>query len=313
MMHESFHRVQPDLGIPLAMPHNHHLDSGTGRLWIRLEWRALLDAMARDEPLKSDALTDAFVFRAFRHSLFEHAAEEERQLELNEGLAEYTGLRLGGLEPEQQRAAAISALRGYERSSTLVRSFAYACGPVYGRLLDDAMPGWHRRVRKNTDLVELLQSALDYRAPKNLEDEAVRRAAVYDYDVLLAEESQRELAREDRLAQLRARYVDHPVLAIDLIGEHSYSFLPHDVHALDDIGTVYGGMRISGPWGILDAPGGALRIETARGVPRIVVPAPLNTDAQPIRGDGWILDLKPGWRLGPGPRAGDFLIERAQR
>ena len=88
LMHESFHRIQDSLGIPGMNPQNNHLAGADARIWLRLEFRALTEALLRTGEEKRRAVKHALVFRAKRHSLFPPAAEEERQLELNEGLAE---------------------------------------------------------------------------------------------------------------------------------------------------------------------------------------------------------------------------------
>jgi hypothetical protein len=85
LAHESFHRLQKDLGLPRDSPPNAHLDGAADRTWMRLEWRALARALAtRDR----EAVAAALAFRAKRN------VEEERLLEMNEGLAEYTGFAL---------------------------------------------------------------------------------------------------------------------------------------------------------------------------------------------------------------------------
>src|SRR6476619_4288973 len=47
MLHELFHRVQPELGLmaPGSAIQNAHLDTFDGRVWLRLEWRALVRAL----------------------------------------------------------------------------------------------------------------------------------------------------------------------------------------------------------------------------------------------------------------------------
>ncbi|MEO8577640.1 MAG: hypothetical protein ABI556_13100, partial [Gemmatimonadales bacterium] len=97
LMHESFHRIQKDLGIPATDPSNSHLATLDGRIWMRLEMRALTEALLRTGDVRTRALRDALIFRARRRSLAPRAGEDERQLELNEGLAEYTGLVTSGL------------------------------------------------------------------------------------------------------------------------------------------------------------------------------------------------------------------------
>ncbi len=45
MLHELWHRIQDDLGLPMSSPANAHLDTMEGRLWLQLEWRAMKKAL----------------------------------------------------------------------------------------------------------------------------------------------------------------------------------------------------------------------------------------------------------------------------
>ena len=47
MMHELFHHLQDELGLPGSNPTNAHLATLEGRFWLELEWRALQQALAR--------------------------------------------------------------------------------------------------------------------------------------------------------------------------------------------------------------------------------------------------------------------------
>src|SRR5262249_53468844 len=94
MLHELFHRVQPPLGLQVPAPPNQHLDSRDGRVLLQLEWRALREALKQSGDAQRSAIEDALVFRARREQLFATARLEERALEMNEGLAEYTGVKL---------------------------------------------------------------------------------------------------------------------------------------------------------------------------------------------------------------------------
>jgi hypothetical protein len=47
MLHELFHRIQPDLGVVTLSGKNAHLDTVEGRVWLRLEWRALARALGQ--------------------------------------------------------------------------------------------------------------------------------------------------------------------------------------------------------------------------------------------------------------------------
>jgi hypothetical protein len=312
MMHECFHRIAPGMGLSLAAPDNHHLDSAEGRIWLRLEFRALAAALEADEPLASEAVGDALVFRRARHRLFKPAYKEERDFVQNEGLAEYTGWRLGGLDAPARRRRAAASLRSYDNAPRLTRTFAYAAGPAYAELLDLARPDWRDGIGPTTDLGRLLERAIDYKRPSRIPEMAARRAEVYGGEEVRAEEDGKAVARQARQNELRARFVDGPRLELPVVGEFNISFGPHTIEALDGVGTFYGHLRAAGKWGILDAPEGALIVEPRRGPHVIYVRAPDDPAVRPAAGPGWTLELAEGWTIEPGPRRGDYVLVEAR-
>jgi hypothetical protein len=82
-------------------------------------------------------------------------------------------------------------------------------------------------------------------------------------------------------------------------------FDPRNLQPLGDAGTVYPNLRISDDWGILDTKNGALMKPDWSAV--IVVAPPASTGSS-LKGDGWTLELKPGWKIVPGTRKGDFTL-----
>jgi hypothetical protein len=312
MLHECFHRIQEGIGIPGANPANSHLDGRDGRVWLRLEWRALAEALIRRGEARRKAVEDALVFRAYRRSLVSGAAQQERALELNEGLSEYTGVKLCGWPAEIQADRAALRLEQDERSDSFVRAFAYASGPAYGLLLDESGVDWRRKLTPETDLGELLGKALDSALPADLAGEAARRASAYDGALVLAEEEARAEQQREALARNRSRFVDGPVLLLPLGENLNYTFDPYGVEDMGDLGTVYRPTRMTDVWGVLEASDGALlsrgkdgKLATAR------VPAPKEARSGPtISGEGWTLTLNPGWKLAPGPRPGDSTAAR---
>jgi hypothetical protein len=93
--HEMFHRIQPELHLNAPDTLNSHLDTAEGRLWLELEWRALAAALIESGQAQTQAISDALSFRNHRHEMFRGSAESERNLEIAEGIAEYTGLSAG--------------------------------------------------------------------------------------------------------------------------------------------------------------------------------------------------------------------------
>ena len=293
MMHELFRRIQPELGLPAANPANGHLDTRDGRLWLQLEWRALSRALAASGPERIEAIRDALRFRAERRRLFPGTAAEERALELNEGLAQYTGVRLCCGAPD-----AIRLLDQAPRAQSFVRSFAYASGPAYGLLLDDADPGWRKKVSAASDLGDMLAIA-----PAD-----ANRTSIYGGHALAAAEDERQRKRERLLSEYRARFVDGPVLVIKDSGKWQFTFDPLNVVPLPGHGSVYPNLRVTDAWGILTVTGGALMSGSFSSV---AVPAPRDPTARPLRGNGWTLQPNQGWRLAPGARPGDYVLTPA--
>lgn len=299
LAHEMFHRIQDELGLPGGSPENAHLDTRDGRVWLRLEWRALSEALMRTGDDRRTALADALAFRAHRRSLFPQRAEEERELELNEGLAEYTGFRLSGLpEPAMRHRAAVQ-LEDYDARATFVRNFAYASGPAYGLLLDAAGVRWRANLTSDDDLGELAAAAWNIETAALPEDELRRRAQRYDGWQVFEQEQRRHDQREAKLARFRQRFVDGPILILPASTDVRYSFNPNNVDAFEDRGTVYASILVTDAWGELAVEtGGALMIRGEDGrVDRFIVPAPDDADARPLRGDGWTLELADGWSI----------------
>jgi len=314
LMHESFHRIQPGLRHGGGDPLNNHLDSEAGRIWLRLEFRALAQALVRRDEPRALALEDALVFRVRRRALFPGAGAKESTFERNEGLAEYTGLRLCGLEgaPLCERAAA--RLKRDESSASFVRSFAYATGPAYGILLDELGADWRPSIDPKADLAALLAHAVEWKVPSDLAAEAEGRSARYDASQVAAAERTRAVERAALDARNRARFVDGPVLVLPCGGKANFSFNPNDITPLEPLGSVYGTVYLVDDWGVLDVKSeGALLIRNPNGSLQAArVGAPSDAALRPVAGDGWSLTLNQGWTIAPGERAGDWKVVRGK-
>lgn len=311
LLHEAFHRVQPTLPHAGGSELVAHLEQEEGRLWLRLELRALALALRTRAEAQREAIADALLFRTRRQALFGGGRALEAALERNEGLAEYTGLALCGASTETRAERAAQRLLVDERAESFVRSFAYSTGPAYGLLLDAEAQGWRARVGAQSELASLLAEALAWKAPAELAAAAERRAEAHGGNTVRAEERARAVARAEREAALRARYVDGPVLVLPLGARMQYTFDPNDVSAFDGLGTLYGSLSISDDWGVLTVTGGALVERGARGAMSAVrVPLAPGVSAAPLAGPGWTLALAAGRALAAGARPGDWTLAR---
>ncbi len=299
LLHELFHRIQPQLGLLTRDGQNDHLDTLDGRYWLRLEWRALAKALATSGPERATALGDALAFRSTRRKLFPAAAENERLEEIREGLAQYTGTVASAASAAEAAADAISQLAEYARNPTFVRTFAYPTGAAYGILLDAWSPGWTRQVKAADDLGQLLQAAARVEATEDAEVAAKRHGGP---ELRIAEE-RRDGQQKSQVAELRRRFVEGPVLVVP--GAPG-SFLSLGVTPIPGAGTVYPGVRVTAEWGSLEA-AHALRSGDRS---KLTLPAPASLEGATLHGDGWTLKLAPGWVVRPGSRPGDFHLVR---
>jgi hypothetical protein len=306
LIHELWHRVQNDLGLPVAGPANLHLDRQEGRLWLQLEWRALAVALARRDAARRQAIADALAFRAVRRRMFRGSAAEENALERHEGLAEYTGVRLASDSPAGAAAMARAAIDRAGSLTTFVRSFAYVSGPAYGLLLDDVRPGWRRELGGGADLAELLRTGLRLETPDSNAALARAHARPYGLDSLRTTEAARERRRLQKLRELRERFVLGSTLRIPLTAP-KLSFDPNGVQPLDSLGSVYINLRVTDRWGVLDAPQGGL---IAADWTAVTVPAPGAAASDTLRGPGWTLSLRPEWELQEGSIPGAMKLAK---
>jgi hypothetical protein len=311
LSHELFHRAQVELGMLQHDGGNLHLDTLEGRILLQLEWHALARALsAPDAGARKAAVSDALLFRHERYRLFPEAQAEEQALELNEGVAEYTGVRVGLPTARERVAYALRDLETFVQAPTFVRSFAYATGAAWGLMLDEAEPAWRDQLAAGMKsahprgLDQMLQAALDLPEPSPATVKA--READYD-DTLRPRDLARDQARQAHLAELKARLVDGPVLRLPLAGHHaSYQFNPQTLEALGSSGVVYPTMKLNADWGALAVEQGAL-LDKAMSVAAVTA-AGASDDR--LQGPGWRLSLNKGWIVAPGERAGDFVVRQ---
>jgi hypothetical protein len=300
MLHELFHRIQPDLRLITLSGQNAHLDTVEGRVWLRLEWRALARALGQSGEDRKRTVSDAATFRLTRRSQFANAAENERVEEIREGLAQYTGIVATAASRPDAVASTIEHLAAAERHETFLQQ-SYATGTAYGILLDDASPDWRRRVRSDSDLGQMLMAALDVTPAAN----AVEASARYGGVELRAAEQTHDEQRRARLLELRNRFVDGPGLLVPSGGGVTFNAV--GATPIPGAGTVFVlPYRVRGDWGTLEATKGVLINED--GTRRL--PGPVRIEGANVTGDGWTVTVARGWTVRSGPRSVDYQIIR---
>lgn len=307
LSHEAFHRLQRSIGLSGSDAPNAHLDTEPGRLWLRLELRALAQALRQEGDAARSAARDAMIFRADRYRLCPGAEQAESAMERAEGLAEYTGIFIALRETGERPARVARQVESFEDSRAFARSFAYETGPALGLLLDRYDGNWRARAAK-ASLYSLLSSALKISMPQDLEADARRRARGYGYQAIAAAESEREQQRQAFMAELKRQFIEGAVLQFPQM-EMRRNFNPQNLVPFPPHGVFYPTGTFAADWGKLQVEGGGAVV--APDNRSLVVAAPADPNARPLRGEGWTLQLAPGWTVRPSARTGSLEVVRA--
>ncbi len=292
LAHEAWHRIQEALGFPMSGAANAHLNSLNGRYLLQLEWRALGVALQSKGDQRMEAISDALHFRFRRQQLVPGCETEEQGMELNEGLAEYTGVRLA-LAPAERISRTVVQLKNRPGDfKTFVRSFAYLSGPAYGLLLDELDPDWLKNVSAKSDLAKLLQEGAQIEVETDLETAVTERAPKFNGQALWTAEKKRDDERLAQISSLTNKYTAGPRLIIPLEKMNMF-FDPTELIPLGNSGTFYPTLTITDRWGVLTATGGALISSDFREV-SVSVPAEY---ANALKTTDWELELNKGWSI----------------
>ena len=315
VLHETFHREQPALGLTQADALNNHLDFREGRTWLRLELRALAEAIrAADDKESRRHVEDALLFRANRRASYVGSDAAEATLEIQEGLPEYVGHKLAMLLTGESVARVATHVSSYSQRDSYVRSFAYGTGPALGLLLDRFSPGWRVAVRENRDMSGLLATAFNLSAPRNLERVSRARAAGYGFASVDSSERVREQSRVAMLADYRARLFDGPIITFRQARDSlSWGFDPNAVIAFDLRSVIYPFGTFTAPWGSLTIESNGVLVRNDLSVIQVGLsggsPAP---NDRRWSGTGWAVTLNAGWGFAPDPaKPGSVLVVRA--
>jgi hypothetical protein len=323
LIHEAMHVLQPAV---LPKPAYNETDSGSavldepaGRIWLRLELRALTHALRSHGAARDSAAHDALLFRAERYAN-ESPGEitRERVLDVVEGIPEYTSWILSN-SPRTEFLTTVDSAP--VRMTSFVRSFEYSTGPAYGMLLDDYTGGkWRSSLSENPDVQSMLASAvaahhassmplieaglrgsLDSSRVATLASAARTRSARYGAATIITAENTRWATRQRQLAAYKAKFVDGPTIRLRPKSV-AISFDPRAQASLGAAGTYMANLAWKAADGSsLTAPDGALvnQTWTELRVPRGSASVKPGIIAKPttIRGSGWTLVLEPGWRV----------------
>ncbi|MBO9694220.1 hypothetical protein [Chryseobacterium sp.] len=305
LAHESFHSIQPALGFTLNNAENSHLDQKEGRIYLRLELEALKQAVrSTSQKEMKQHLTSALTFRKYRNTLYKNSETAENLLELNEGIAEFTGLIVSGRNNEQTRSSLLNGINDFMKNPTFVRSFAYYTTPVYGYLLYKKDKDWNKRIDGKTDLTGYFIKAFNVIIPSDLKKAAGNLADRYNGKSITEEETEREEKTRRLIAEYKLKFIQQPHFEIKF-EKMNVSFDPRNIVPIEDKGTVYPNIRVTDLWGILTVENGALM---SPNWDKISISNPVKTENKKISGDGWILELADGYTISKDESSGNYRL-----
>jgi hypothetical protein len=288
LIHESFHRIQPEIGFKsLSEIQSKHLDAKEGRVFLKLELEALKKALQSDAP--DDHIKSALRFRNYRYQIFPDAKKAENSLEINEGLAEYTGSILCGRTDSDLKKHYQSQIDRLYTVPTFVRSFAYFTIPVYGYFMGKTDEKWNLSISNNTNLTDFLNNHWGIKLKELSDTEIASIGADYGMEDITKEENLRELKKIEVKNKYKAVFLSDSVLEIGLENMR-IGFNPSNIMPLDAYGTVYPNLRITDNWGILKVDScGALMSPDWK---KVTVSFPTSLNDSLAIGKGWTLTLK---------------------
>lgn len=305
MAHELFHVAQPALNLQFLNTDNNHLDQKEGRIYLRLELEALRKAINGVTNTQTKMyLRDALAFRKYRHAIYPGSDSTENVLEMQEGLAEYTGFIISGKNKKQAAAHFNQSLNNFLSNPTFVRSFTYQTIPMYGYLLKTKLKYWHKNITRYNNLTNYFSKAFGINLKNDLEKYTQTSFTKYNAQIIIAEETVRQEKVNKLVAAYKSKFIDSPHFQIQF-EQMNVSFNPGNIMPVEDKGTVYPNMRVSDNWGILTVTNGALM---SPGWDNICITVPETINGKNINGDGWTLILNDAYSIVKEENNGNYKL-----
>ena len=298
LTHELFHRIQPELGFNnLNNKAGNHLDDLNARVFLKLELEALKKALiSKNDANRENHIRNALLFRNYRDELYSDEKERENALEINEGLAEYTGSTLSNRNDKQLKEHYIQDINKFYNNKTYVRSFAYVTIPSYGYFMKMKNKNWNKEISVKTNLTDYITKFFNVTIPTNPTEFKTIINKIknnYNFEKIISFETNRANKRKKLISKYETEFVKNPTLTIHF-ENMNISFDPRNIMPFKNLGTIYPNIRITDNWGILTVTNGAL---LSKNWDKVIISKPNEITNKIIKGDGWKLELNKGWQV----------------
>ena len=294
MFHEAFHSIQDGLGFPMNGAMNTHLDQEQARVLIRLEWNVLLQALT-DEKQRMLHLATALQLRSERFSKFPGAKQNEEALEINEALAEYTGVKLRGSSHDETLAYLKKRLENIPKIFSLTRSSAYYSGPLYGLLFDTQSKDWKSILNKHRTFMTTAEKVFNIKIPKIAKPLQASQLELYGNAEIVKFEHQRAVETNTKIAKY-LKQIHQPKKVEMFFQNPQMIYNPYGMLSVSGDETIYTTYELRDVWGELIVTDGAYLKKNKKSA-TITVSPPLEMTDDTAKGNEWTLKLNPGWKL----------------
>jgi len=296
--HESFHNIQKKLSIERSSPSLPHLTTQKGKSLIHYELQELLKAFKLNtfSETKTIHLRNALLLRKYRYEEFPEAELIEKKAELNEGLAEYTGLTYAKYSTNELVLHYHSVIKKLETMQNEI-SYPYLTGSLYAFLNDSKDSLWRKKI-PNLSVHEITETIYQINTNYNDSDliENLLKSEEYkNFNALFQENDNKELVEKFSNNNLTLSLEGSEVQLNSTI-----------IISLPQLGTVYNNVIITNSWGklIVDKDG-IILISTEKN--KILLDQKsIKMDENLVSGIGWKLILDKNWLL---ENEFDFVIK----
>ena len=295
LIHESWHSIQNKLGISPVMTANLHLDELQGSILIKLELRALSKALVSENISdKKGAFKDALIIRKYRQKLFPD--NNENEFERHEGMPEYTGYKLCGLNKNIIPKVIAKQINLADNKDGFANSFAYLTGPAYGFILDNFNIEWHKQIIDGKSLTEIAENLVLVDMPSDtlqFKELVDKIGSKYDYEALIKSETEK-FEKQKKLTNIYKEKIINGNQLIIRNNNLKLKFNPQEKLIPIDNGVIYKTMRLVGEWGVLEVEDGIYRSNDWQ---VFIVSAPKSSNSEIIDEDDYKLTLNKDWKI----------------
>jgi hypothetical protein len=292
----SFHHLyQKNNGLEPVSFNTRHMDDKNARLWLKLEWRALRNAINNDGELRLQAIRDALIFRGARRELYTMSVNDENKFEDYYGLSTFTSITLCEDTVGKAKRRLIESLDRTYSLQSYGRNYGFIHGALYAYLAQQKGFDFKTIHTDTIDLGKEVKALYNIQLPSICRDVAGSLALSYDIQSIYKEEEQRLADIKERIHKEISTFTEKPVVYIELESPY-FDFEPEDIRSLDTLGTIYSAMRVSDNWGKLTVDKGGCLVSYNLKFLRVPAKNYIESNNK-ISGDGWHLILNNDWEI----------------